>query len=101
MTDDIISEKGRRDRFAQWEKLGVDQVKADLQTGGIRVVGGTQAVQNLAWEWVRLKEAEQAAAASQPKAAEILTLKPNFHGIGIDLNELGRSARRLFQGKDK
>ena len=34
MTDDIISEKGRRDRFEQWDKLEVDQVKADLQTGG-------------------------------------------------------------------
>jgi hypothetical protein len=101
MTDDIISEEGRRTRFERWEQLGLDQVKADLQSGGYRVVGGPPAVRALAWEWVQLKEAEQAAAVSQPKPAEILTLKPNFHGIGIDLNELGRRARRLFQGKDK
>jgi hypothetical protein len=40
MTDDIISEEGRRARLEQWEQLGVDQVKADLQNGGHRVVGG-------------------------------------------------------------
>jgi hypothetical protein len=76
-------------------------VKADLQTGGFRVVGRPPAVRELAWEWVKMKEAEQAAAARPPKPAEILTLKPNFHGIGIDLNELGRRARGLFQGRDK
>jgi hypothetical protein len=71
MTDVRISEEGRRARFEQWEKLGLGRIKADLQNGGHQVVGGTQAVQDLAWEWVGMKEAEQAAAARQPKQAEI------------------------------
>jgi hypothetical protein len=53
MTDDIVSEEGRRTRFEQWEQLGLDRVKADLQSGGWQVVGGTPAVRDLAWEWVR------------------------------------------------
>jgi hypothetical protein len=49
--------------------------KADLQNGGLQVVGGTQAVQDLAWEWVGLKEAEQAAVKPQKKT-EIRTPVP-------------------------
>jgi hypothetical protein len=40
MTNDEISEEGRRERFAQWDKFGLDQVKHDLLNGGRRVVGG-------------------------------------------------------------
>ena len=44
-------------RYEQWEKLGVDRVKADLTaTGGIREVGGGPGVADMAWEWVRMKE---------------------------------------------
>lgn len=44
-------------RYEKWEKLGADQVKADLTaTGGIRVVGGGPGVADMAWEWVRMKE---------------------------------------------
>jgi hypothetical protein len=75
MTDDItaqkISEEGRRARFERWEQLGLGRIKADLQNGGHQVVGGTQAVQDLAWEWVGMKEAEEAAAAKPQKKAEI------------------------------
>jgi hypothetical protein len=46
-------------------------------------------VQDLAREWVRLKEAEQAQ-----KPAEMVTLEPNFHGVAVDLKEAGR---RLFK----
>ena len=192
MTEDIISEEGRRSRFEQWEQLGVDQVKADLQNGGWRIVGGTPAVRALAWEWVRLKEmppqtarrrdkdlvrkllqileqsgttrgfsfdaveaeslcrslddirynlqqaedmglievgskplsgewrilrltpaghdfleatpavaTQNVAATGQQKPSEILTLKPTFWGIGIDLKEAGRRMLRWWQGKDK
>jgi hypothetical protein len=76
MVDDVISEEGRRTCFERWETLGLGQVKADLENGGWQVVGGPPAVQKLAWEWVRMKEAEKAAAASPQKPAEILTLKP-------------------------
>jgi hypothetical protein len=55
--------EGRRARFVRWEQLGLDQVKHDLENGGHRVVGGPSSVQRLAWDWVRLKEAEQTAQA--------------------------------------
>jgi hypothetical protein len=67
-----IDEAGRQARFARWEQMGLDRVKADLvQTGGIREVGGSLDVRELAWEWVRMKEAEAQAAANQkPRAAD-------------------------------
>ncbi len=69
-----IDEAGRKARFDRWEKLGLDRIKSDLvQTGGIRDVGGPPEVRELAWEWVRMKEAE-ASAASQPLPAATLTL---------------------------
>ena len=44
-------------RYEKWEKLGVYRVKSDLEhTGGIRDVGGTPDVKEMAWEWVRMKE---------------------------------------------
>lgn len=61
MTDgNEISEEGRRVRFEQWEGLGLDRVKHDLLNGGHRLVGGSPQVRKLAWEWVRMKEAEAA-----------------------------------------
>ncbi|MDR3474083.1 MAG: hypothetical protein P4M09_20700 [Devosia sp.] len=61
---DEITEAGRNHRFAQWEKLGVERVKEDLLNGGMSVVGGPPQVRELAWEWVRSKEA---AAAQKTK----------------------------------
>lgn len=69
-----IDEADRKARFDRWEKLGLDRIKSDLvQTGGIRDVGGPPEVRELAWEWVRMKEAED-AAAKQPIPAAPLTL---------------------------
>jgi hypothetical protein len=59
-----FSEAGRKARFERWEKLGCDQVKHDLLNGGYRVVGGPPQERELAWEWVRMKEAEQLARSS-------------------------------------
>lgn len=132
MGEDEISEAGRTARFEQWEKLGVDVIRADLETtGGHRFVGGPPAVRRLAWEWVRIKQAERPGSLAdlvpsdsladtvaaalhestpQPSTpepsttppppappAELLSLRPNFHGIGIDLKELGRRARKWWQ----
>jgi hypothetical protein len=88
MGNDEINEEGKRARFARWEEMGVDRIKADLQAGGHREVGGTRAVRDLAWEWVRKKEAEQ---------AELVTLKPTFWGVGIDLKAIGRRVIRRFK----
>jgi len=54
-----MTDAQRKARFERWEALGLDRVKNDLiQTGGIRDVGGPPEVRELAWEWVRIKEAE-------------------------------------------
>ena len=35
-----IGEAGRRQRFEQWEKLGLERVKNDLLNGGHQLIGG-------------------------------------------------------------
>lgn len=57
MADEEITEEGRRARYEYWEQLGLDRVKHDLLNGGYQVVGGGPKVKEMAWEWVRLKEA--------------------------------------------
>ncbi len=58
----IISTAGeellsRLARYEHWEKLGVDQVKADLEnTGGTRVVGGGPGIAQMAWDWLAMKQ---------------------------------------------
>jgi hypothetical protein len=97
MVHQEFSEEGRRARFEQWEKYGVDRLKSDLQSDPYRRVGSGP-VQNLAWEFVRMKEAEQAKArAAEEKPAEIVTLKPSIHGVSVDLKEMGRRIRRRFK----
>ena len=60
---DEISGEGRKARFEQWEKYGADRLKSDLQTDPYRRVGA-RPVQDLAWEFVRMKEAELVATAA-------------------------------------
>jgi hypothetical protein len=89
-TNDKISEAGRKARFEQWEQIGVDAIRSDLLlTGGDRLVGGPPAVRELAREWVKLKEQEQAE-----RAEKVLLLKPAAWGVGIDLPALWRSMKR-------
>jgi hypothetical protein len=85
MADDQISGQGRRERFARWEQMGVDRIKADLLSGGHALVGGPPSVRDLAWEWVRMKERE-----AEEKAEKIVTLKPAVYGVAIDLRALWR-----------
>lgn len=100
MPSEEISKEGRRSRFEQWEKLGLDRVKADLLDGGHQIIGGPPAVRELAWEWVRQKEHEEV----KPIPDEIIQLKPAFYGVGIDLKALGRRIeawwRKLFGGDE-
>lgn len=49
----------------------------------------------------RMKEAEQAAAASPQKPTEILSLKLGWAGISIDLKEVARRGLRWWHGKGK
>jgi hypothetical protein len=85
LADDQISEQGRQERFARWEQIGVDRIKADLLSGGHVLVGGPPAVRDLAWQWVRMKERE-----AKQTAEKIMTLKPTVYGVGIDLRALWR-----------
>ena len=97
MVHQEFSEEGRRTRFEQWEKYGVDRLKSDLESDPYRRVGSGP-VQNLAWEFVRMKEAEQAeSGAAEEKPTAMVTLKPNIHGVGVDLKEVGRRIRRRFK----
>ena len=79
MSDDQISEAGRKARFELWERLGLDQVKHDLLNGGYRVVGGPPQVLDLAWQWVRMKEAAHRSRGVQlrrdPELIQKLLLK--------------------------
>ena len=91
MVHQEFSEEGRRTRFEQWEKYGVERLKSDLQSDPY----WSGAVQNLAWEFVRMKEAEQAKArAAEEKPAKIVTLKPSIHGVSVDLKEMGRRFKK-------
>jgi hypothetical protein len=102
MAQDEISEAGAKARFAQWDQIGLDRIKADLLSGGHRLVGGPPSVRDLAWKWVRMQEAgrpEIDGAARQPTSPkELLTLKPTLWGVGFDLKEAGRRARRWWKG---
>jgi len=93
-----ISQEGRISRFEQWEKIGLDVIKADLLQGqGMHHVGGPPANRDLAWEWVRKKEA-QALPAPSSKSNEILSLKPGIWGFSVDLKELWRGIKKLWPG---
>ncbi|MGH8602231.1 MAG: hypothetical protein ACREXR_05480, partial [Gammaproteobacteria bacterium] len=60
MAEQQISEERRKARFERWESLGLDRVKHDLLSGGYRDIGGSPQVRELAWDWVKMKEAELA-----------------------------------------
>jgi hypothetical protein len=90
--DEEISEVDKRARFARWEGIGVDRIKADLLDGGHRLVGGPPAVRELAWRWVREKEAQ---------GGVIFTFKPTVYGVGVDLKLLGRRLWRRLRRRLK
>jgi hypothetical protein len=61
-------------RYEKWEKLGVDRVRADLAaTGGIRDVGGTPDVKQMAWNWVRMKENKPPKTPAKPGSMTLIS----------------------------
>jgi hypothetical protein len=58
------SERTRAARFARWERIGVELVRADLRNGGRFIVGAGPRTRALAEEWLRLKDAEKLKRAS-------------------------------------
>jgi hypothetical protein len=76
-------------------KVWVDRLKSDLQSNDPYRRVGSGPEQNLAWDWVRMKEAEEAALEQEP--VEMVTIKPNVHGVGVDLTEVGRRIQQRFK----
>lgn len=102
----IISRRGEEllknvERFEQWERLGLERVKNDLMTGGTRVIGGTLEVQDLAWQWVRMKEGQtttsmdKAAATKSVHVDDLLGI-PLRGSLDEDLGKLSAASEEEF-----
>jgi hypothetical protein len=85
--EDAISDERRNQLFSYWEEQGVDFIKQDLMSGGVRIVGGPPATRKLAQAWVRMKE-EEARQAAQPSP-------------GHTFNVSGPNSRVNFQSTDQ
>ena len=93
------------DLIAQWERLGVDAVAADLEKehrGGRTLVKGPPGTGVKAHAWVKYKRAqaeaerkarETAESERRKKAEQIVQLKPTFMGMSLDVNAAWRWAR--------
>jgi hypothetical protein len=56
----VTSEARRRAKYAEWDRIGLDRVKADLiHNNGRSIVGGGLQTIHLAWEWVHEREADE------------------------------------------
>jgi hypothetical protein len=82
-----FSEETRAARFARWERVGVELVRADLRNGGRFVVGGGATTRALAEEWLSLKDAERAEwnAASRQADGEKIGLTESLKRIWTEL----------------
>lgn len=89
MRRDVGLSEADRQRFSRWESAGVEAVKHDVMTRAAELVEPDAYARRLAWEWVRLKENEQAQVL-----ATILPTKPGPLGFGRDFRRLrGRLAK--------
>jgi len=89
-TLDDVEKLGRHLDLMQNEGL----IEIESKTAGAIVVRG------LTWKGHdRLNKLRNPDATQTETRPEILTLKPSFHGIGIDLKELMRRVRKYFTKK--
>ncbi len=73
-------------RYAHFERLGFDRVKADMeQTGGMRDIGGPPELRELAWQWLREKEARRLVGSK----------KNDTYSIQGDVSETYRTVKNL------
>jgi hypothetical protein len=76
-----INERAQKEKFSQWEEIGVDRIKA---YSGCRLVGAPPEVHQLAWEWVRGKE-QEADREREKKTERIVSLKPSIYpGVSVE-----------------
>ena len=69
MTEDEISEPGQQERFARWEQIGVDRIKANLLSGGHALV--------------RARDAPSRRAGGQQPVSEVARSpgRPSTHAL--------------------
>ena len=88
-----ISQEDRIARFEEWDRIGVQTIRAGLQRGG-KIYIGQHAVEDLAWEWVRNKERQELPTSQQSR---IVSLKPGMWRLRIDLRELFQRCARWWR----
>lgn len=91
--DEKISDARRDQLFAHWEDYGLDAIKADLNDGGIRIVGGPPATRSLARAWVRMKEAERLQQAERAANHTFNVSGPNAR---VNLNSTDNSTNTII-----
>jgi GGDEF domain-containing protein len=69
-----ISQDDRIARFEEWDRIGVETIRAGLQRGG-KIYIGQRAAEDLAWEWVRSKETQELPTSRQSREIVSLDLK--------------------------
>ena len=50
-----MDDEQKKRRYAKWEEIGEDAIRADMDTGGYRLVGGSPEVRRLARQWLNEK----------------------------------------------
>ncbi|WP_405232043.1 hypothetical protein [Lentisalinibacter salinarum] len=56
-----MEEEAKRRRYKRWEEAGEDAIRADMESGGYRLVGGSPEVRRLAQHWLNEKQKARAA----------------------------------------
>ena len=59
--------EARAAKFARWERVGVELVRANLKSGGYSVIGPGAETKALAKEWLQLKDAQKAASLKRSR----------------------------------
>lgn len=47
-----MDDEQKKRRYAKWAEIGEDAIRADMDTGGHRLVGGSPEVRRLAQQWL-------------------------------------------------
>jgi hypothetical protein len=83
---DVLVELQKGDRLQEWHLIN------QLKAGGCPIAS----LRSELWQRVMTAQSAKQTMETTPeeKPADLVTLNPNFHGIGINLKEAGRRLRR-------
>jgi hypothetical protein len=84
-----IGAEERQARIKRWERIGPRLIKADLESGRLGLVGPDW--QEIAWQWLRQKDAEREIAATEPSPRQHLAQE-----IRQSYREMMRRARTML-----